>query len=61
MCHAYKIGLMKNHTSRLTLNVNTGVFYETLKEAADAICVKYVNAKYYLTNAKINPTPLIYV
>lgn len=61
MKHAHTTGLLKNHTSRLTLNTVTGIFYETLKEAAEATSITYANAKYYLTKAKKNPTPLIYV
>ncbi|WP_418513715.1 NUMOD3 domain-containing DNA-binding protein [Corallibacter sp.] len=49
-----------NHKSKVVLNINTGIFYETLREAANAINVKYGTARTRF-NQNFKNNPLVYV
>ena len=43
------------------LHIEYGIFFDSAKEAADSLGIKYANLKYHLKNAVKNKTSLIYV
>jgi hypothetical protein len=40
MQHAAKQGRMKNHNTKMVLNVKTGIYYNSISEAAESINIK---------------------
>ena len=48
-------------SSRLVLDTETGIYYSSGREAADAICIKYSRLRDYLIGRTRNKTSLIYV
>jgi len=64
--HAYKIGLTKilsgnehkmygrlggkSNRARIVLDLETGIFYDCIKDACYAVGVSYANFKYYISN-----------
>jgi hypothetical protein len=64
--HAIKTGLIKNigssnGRSKIVLDFNTGIFYETLKEAANAKNISMKNLSKKLTGYRNNNTSMSYV
>ena len=74
MKHAYKIGLSthsdlqkafiaknaEKYSCKIVLNTQTGIFYNSAKEAAESTGIKLHNLYKYLTNGCKNNTSLIY-
>jgi len=58
--HAFKIGLKKPINKRLIIDTNTGIFYDSIKEASKAKNISYISLRGYLTGVCINKTTLIY-
>ena len=62
--HAYREGLQKkrgNHyKAKIVLNTTTGIFYESVTDAAEAHCLNRNTLSGYLTGAYKNKTDLIY-
>ncbi len=48
-------------SSRLVLDTETGIYYSSGREAADAIGIKYSRLRDYLVGRTRNKTSLIYV
>jgi hypothetical protein len=62
--HAFKTGLMKpedNYKSRIVINVENGIFYNTAVEAAKSIGINYRTLINMLQNVSPNKTNLRYV
>jgi hypothetical protein len=60
--HAYKIGLSKGvFAPKLVLDTQTGIFYESLKEAAEIYNINYGYLRTMINNINKNKTSLIYV
>ena len=52
----------KSPTAKCVMNINTGVFYDTIAEASEIYGIKYDNLKYWLnSNSKKNNTGLVLV
>lgn len=49
-----------NHTARLVLDQQTGIYYDTIKEASIALCLKYCILKDWLSKPHRNKTNLRY-
>ena len=66
--HAYKTGLRKFtdaqkkgfNRNKLILNTQTGIFYDSILEAAKTTKYHYVTISRFLNNQKVNKTSLIY-
>lgn len=69
--HAWDNGLMENtrsaavvftkaNKSKLTINLLTGIFYDSLKEASETSCFSYANLKRMIRIGK-NRSPFVYV
>ena len=58
--HAFDTGLKKPSVTRLVLDTATGIFYESVTEAAKYYNVNMKTLHGYLTNAYPNKTSLIY-
>lgn len=50
----------KNHVSKLVLNLNTGIFYDCAREAAEIADINYSTFKDMLNGHRRNKTPFIY-
>lgn len=50
-----------NNKAKLVLDLNTGIFYDCLKDACKANCINYHTAKNQVNGTYINKTSLIYV
>lgn len=59
--HAYKIGLRKANNNKLVLNQETGIFYDSAKEAAAAYTVTHKTLMNRLNGSHKNKTAFIYV
>ena len=46
---------------KIVLDVSTGIFYDSAKEASEWLGIKYWNVTQYLTGKRRNKTNLIYV
>ena len=55
------IKFAQKSNQKLVLNITTGIFYESAKEAAKACNIRYEYLSLYLRNKKENKTNLIYV
>lgn len=66
MKHAFLLGLKKgnfgtkNHASRLVININTGIYYDTIKEASESSNYEYHYIVNNLIQNKKNKTPFRY-
>lgn len=64
--HSYDIGVKKkqigcdNNLAKLVLNIQTGIYYESLNEASRTVHFKYNTLKSYLNGQKKNRSYLIY-
>jgi hypothetical protein len=58
--HAFDTGLKKPSVTRLVLDTATGIFYDSITEAAKYYNVNMKTLHGYLTNAYPNKTSLIY-
>ena len=47
--------------SKIILNTQTGVFYDSIKDAGKSININYSTLRYYLQNNCKNKTPFILV
>jgi hypothetical protein len=50
----------QDSNKKAVLHTEYGIFYESAKEAAEILGIKYANIGYYLTKAKKNKTFLVY-
>lgn len=61
--HAFKIGLAKRgegrHNARIVLNTQTGIFYGTIKEAAESTTIKKSYLSLILSGKRRNKTSFI--
>lgn len=51
----------ESKTAKLVLDLNTGIFYDCAKDAAEAKCIKYSTLKGYLNGNDKNYSSLVYV
>jgi len=63
--HAYKTGLNtnkggKHHFAKILLNTQTGIYYESMKEAAESTCIKIHNFYNQVSGITKNTTNFIY-
>jgi len=56
--HAFRLGL--NPTAKLVLNLDTGIFYESAREASEYCGVNYSALRNKLSGYRFNNTNLIY-
>tara|TARA_R110000868_G_scaffold47948_1_gene156459 strand:- start:17 stop:481 length:465 start_codon:yes stop_codon:yes gene_type:complete len=60
--HAWKIGLANsNHLKKIVLDTQTGIFYDSAKDACKILGFKYPTLVQYLNGYSPNKTSLIYV
>jgi len=63
MQHAYTNGLMKGFydaTNKIVININNGVFYDCINDAAKSINMNYSTLRSMLQGHRKNKTPLKY-
>lgn len=51
----------KNHAAKLVLHLLTGIYYDCLKDAAEALSINYSTAKYNMSKRGNNRINLLYV
>lgn len=57
-----KCKLGNNPKAKLVLDLSTGIYYDTLKEACEALCMNYRTVKYHVQGkSKVKKTSLTYV
>lgn len=60
-CYMFGKSYELNPNSRLVLDLVTGIFYGSAKEASETFSINYGTMRAYLTNNRFNKTNLIYV
>lgn len=61
MKHAYKLGLKKKHKEKIVLDYQTGIFYFSIKEAANAKNINQNTLRGYLSKLCKNKTNINYI
>ncbi len=59
--HMFNINTEDHHSSKLVLNLSSGVYYDSAKDAAESLNIKYKNLSRYLNGSRFNKTNFIYV
>ncbi len=60
MKHAFYIGLAKPPNSKIVLDLSSGIFYDSAKEAAKLLGYNHSTLKSWLNGFRLNKTNLIY-
>jgi hypothetical protein len=61
MQHAYKLGLKKKDNSKFVVDLDTGIFYDSAKDAASAKNINYRTLRVKLAGFYKNNTSIIYI
>lgn len=59
--HMFDISRKDHPSSKLVLNLDNGVYYDSAKDAAEASNIRYKNLSRYLNGTRINKTNFIYI